>query len=326
MDIVYIFREWPMNSFELRYSLRSLKNIEHNKVYIVWDKPERVSDEVIHIQCDDPYTIKAMNALHKIKKIIDTKDISSDFILMNDDFILLDRVEHKNYNQGTILEHYKRRAHMNSDYVKLLKKTLELYPDWLDYSLHIPIIMNKSNLSEMIKTHDFSEWLLIRNIYWNMYIKDSEYMWDVKILERENNKLDRYLSTNDSTIKNRHFREYIDNLFPNMCKYEIYPLNYNIMKAKANYNVTIDGITYEKWKEYDIDVAINTSNDFGWEYFTLLWEKKEVVKSTVKKEEEVETKQDNKDEVAELREKYKEKFNKNAFPGWNAEQLKAKLS
>ena len=45
MDIVYLIKVDPENdSEELRYSLRSLKNIPHQKVILVGEKPEWVTN------------------------------------------------------------------------------------------------------------------------------------------------------------------------------------------------------------------------------------------------------------------------------------------
>ena len=48
MDIVYPIKKTIKNE-DLRYSLRSLCNIEHNKVFIIGELPDWVSEEVYYI-------------------------------------------------------------------------------------------------------------------------------------------------------------------------------------------------------------------------------------------------------------------------------------
>jgi hypothetical protein len=87
MDVVYILREWYSDCLELRYSLRSLENIEHWKVFFIWWCPWWAKN-IVHIKAADPYQVKSLNALHKIKIACSDERISDDFILMNDDFYI----------------------------------------------------------------------------------------------------------------------------------------------------------------------------------------------------------------------------------------------
>lgn len=223
MDIVYILRPWYDNCLELRFSLRSLANIKHDKVFIVGYKPEWC-ENVIHIPAEDPYSVKSLNALHKITIACEDKRISDDFILMNDDFYICKPTEIKYYNQWTIEEHLQDKINRlwNSKYIQNIRKTLNIFPEWLDFSLHIPIIYNKEKFLKLWDKYDKNEWYLLRNLYCNEYWVKSEYRQDYKIRNlKELVKDDQtFISNDDALIVNEEFREYLYNKFPNVSKYE----------------------------------------------------------------------------------------------------------
>jgi hypothetical protein len=88
MDIVYIYRHSRDDGRELRYSLRSLSNVPHGKVFIIGDKPKWTKG-IVHVPASDPHGLKALNALHKITVACRDPRVSEDFVLMNDDFYVL---------------------------------------------------------------------------------------------------------------------------------------------------------------------------------------------------------------------------------------------
>lgn len=88
MDILYVVgkgSDW--NNNELRYSLRSIAKNGRNigRVFLVGYKPDFVSDNVIHIPCDDPYDRKHKNILHKVIYAIEHSDIAPHFLISSDD-------------------------------------------------------------------------------------------------------------------------------------------------------------------------------------------------------------------------------------------------
>jgi hypothetical protein len=75
---------------ELKYSLRSLKNLPHRNVFIVGDFPSWANKETLHhLPCADDQNTKYQNVIKKYKKICNYKNISSDFVLMNDDIYIM---------------------------------------------------------------------------------------------------------------------------------------------------------------------------------------------------------------------------------------------
>ena len=221
MDIVYILKSWYDNCLELRYSLRSLENIKHWKVFIIWYKPEWINN-VIHIKAEDPFEVKALNALHKITIACEDDRVSNDFILMNDDFYITKPTEIKYYHQGLIKEHLLRRTGQNSAYANNLYKTFRLFPKWNDYSLHYPIVYNKYKFLEMCEIYNMEQGYLLRNLYCNHFKVWWEQAKDYKILDATSlpKETPTFISNIDCLIVSDEFKNYLNKLFPNQSKYE----------------------------------------------------------------------------------------------------------
>ena len=89
MDIVYICRDG--DNEELRYSIRSaVKNLPHDNLWVVGGKPDWYSGPYIEVPQDKAYY---RNARTNIRTIIKSNKISNTFILMNDDFFIMNKVD-----------------------------------------------------------------------------------------------------------------------------------------------------------------------------------------------------------------------------------------
>lgn len=224
MDVVYILgtgSKWQDN--ELRYSLRSLSHIEHGQVFIVGERPDWLQN-IIHVPAEDIYgDQKQRNALHKLSEALKT-DASEDFILMNDDFFIL--------RPTTVRYAYRRKLKDALDgraggrYKTAITNTLAMFPDGLDYSLHIPFIYNKVKLAETISACG-NEPVLLRTVYGNMHNVGGEQMDDVKLTSAREFRLGEalgfgdFLSTTDEIVLDRGFRAWIQRKFPEPSQFEI---------------------------------------------------------------------------------------------------------
>lgn len=226
MDIVYICR--PGDNEELRYSLRSLVNINHDNVFVVGGKPHWYKGDYIRVE----YTgTKYTHARANLQSVIKNNRISDDFILMNDDFYILEPIgDLQVYNQGLLLD--KMNTYLSfaphSTYTKLIVATYNLlleqgYQKPLCYDLHVPMVMNKGLLSQAMATRK-----LWRSVYGNFNALGGITMPDVKVYnERGLEKIKHdylnssypFLSSQDNT-----FRELKDSLlhrlFPEQSQYE----------------------------------------------------------------------------------------------------------
>lgn len=233
MDLVYICRNGENE--ELRYSIRSaVANLPHDKIWVVGGKPDWYTGNHIPVPQDkDKYT----NARENMKKIAEPYGkISSNFILMNDDFFIMKPVEDlQYYYTGTLADRIKllQRKHRRSHYINMLMHTLrELQKmgisEPLDYTLHVPFIMNKVNLRKIVKNK--MSWRLaygnIFNVGGIQAFPDENGITDVKYYVRQNklsgpnkNTLsETFMSTEDRSFE--YMLPRLQELFPEPSKFE----------------------------------------------------------------------------------------------------------
>jgi hypothetical protein len=87
VDVVYLVRRGDRND-ELRYSLRSLVNLPHDKVWIVGHKPRWIADGVGFIP-GNRHASKALNVYENVRLACEHADVSDRFVVMNDDIYAL---------------------------------------------------------------------------------------------------------------------------------------------------------------------------------------------------------------------------------------------
>lgn len=188
MDIVYLFKEHPENdSEELRYSLRSLKNIVHEKVYIVGEKPNWVTN-IEYIPVAQSKT-KPENWGMNLSAAVNNSEISDDFVMMNDDFFLMKMLhEVPNINFGdmkSLIEHYMMRYPDSSIYIDNMKKIYALlvnqgYEAPVSYELHVPMVINKQRVIDLYRAVD-GPLYQFRSFYGNYFELGGTPVHDVKI-------------------------------------------------------------------------------------------------------------------------------------------------
>ena len=190
MDCVYICRSG--DNEELRYSLRSIeKNLSYNNVWIVGDAPSWYRGNILRTQQHGAkYTIARVN----LYAIANSDEISEDFILMNDDFFVMQRFEQlPAWHGGSLEKRIKHRMRrypgayndmLRETYSKLHRMGVE---DILDYELHVPMVMTKTGLKQALEAGG-----LWRSMYGNTHSIGGEEHQDVKIY------------TNDSPLKNNN--------------------------------------------------------------------------------------------------------------------------
>lgn len=228
MDIVYICR--PGDNEELRYSIRSaVKNLKHNNVWVVGAKPDWYIGNFIPVEVTGS---KYTNARNNLKTIAASPEISQSFLLMNDDFFVLNKINRfVNWHGGPLEEKVKTYYDIDptSPYTKMLSNTYNKliklgFDNPLDYELHVPMSMQKDKLKDVLDGRE-----LWRSCYGNMFDSGGEAHTDVKVYSRgilgtrsfdfKNNKTD-YLSSSDDSFKD--IQEYmLNDMFPKASKLEL---------------------------------------------------------------------------------------------------------
>lgn len=213
MNFVYMCRDG--NNEELKYSIRSLyKHTEDPQVWVVGGKPDWYKGNYIHISQNKT---KHENVRANLRALCESEEIPEDFILMNDDFFIIKPVDSIGQLHGGSLrkkvELYRNYA-PKSSYTKLLVNThneLQMMgiKDPLDYAIHVPMPMNKTNLSQVIYPA-----LSVRTMYGNIFKVGGEQIKDVKVYEEGpfwansydyKNGESAFISSNDNSFKVLYF-------------------------------------------------------------------------------------------------------------------------
>lgn len=233
MDILYTLKN-NYSGEELRYSLRSLENIPHDRVFFVGGCPKWAKD-IIHIPTNQTGT-KYKNTTHNIQTACYNSELSEDFILMNDDFFILDTIKNPtkelNLYMGTVqsyIDKLKKRHPTGSAYIKGMEQTKEFLQglgvlDPLSYELHIPFVLNKNKFLKMFELLGVKDIPCFhkRTVYGNLHLKVGTDTQDVKIFFNSSfvpNKLGKFISCDDMGFCLLH--NFLLNKFPKKSIYEI---------------------------------------------------------------------------------------------------------
>jgi hypothetical protein len=226
MDYVYICKHG--DNEELRYSIRSIvKNLPTGSIWLVGGKPDWYSGNYISVP---DYSGKFTNIKTCLEAVINSEEISEDFVLMNDDFFITKKQESLPILHGGLLSDKIKRyrdLRPSSRYVLLLSKTAaELqrmgYKEPLDYDIHVPMPMNKAVLKNIFKRITF-----LRSGYGNVAGIGGSQVTDVKVYKDTPEAMPSYdylndqlgfLSSDDSSFSK--IESFLSSEFPDKSEYE----------------------------------------------------------------------------------------------------------
>jgi len=228
MDFVYICRDG--DNEELRYSIRTvLHSFPEANVWVVGNKPDWYSGKYVEVKQDKH---KYANAINNLKTLCGVAEISHNFVLMNDDFFIIRKIENiDQFYNGLLSEKIERFTKVtgSSSYIKKLATTnhklLKLgIKEPLDYELHTPMPMDKVGLLDVLTNYPECLW---RSMYGNIYNVGGTQMQDVKVYinrrhaDRAGQLADDsiYLSTEDAAL-NSMIDKILKHLVPEPSIYE----------------------------------------------------------------------------------------------------------
>jgi hypothetical protein len=228
-DLVYVLKDSKTNE-EFRYSLRSVvKNVKnYNKIITVGGMVDGIEPD-ISINIIQPGHTKYDKVNTMLKEICLNPLISENFVLMNDDFFIMDTLDLDKYkpNYRCSLEDYMQiivDAKAPSIYTMRLAKTTgalnALGLGTKCYELHIPMLFNKHKLLEVFGV--FTGFNGIRSLYGNYFKIGGQKINDCKIFTTSDDfvKNTKYLSTTDKSFRVGAVGEYIRSKFPDPSKFE----------------------------------------------------------------------------------------------------------
>lgn len=178
MDFVYICRDG--SNEELRYSIRSVLHFYPDaNIHIFGGKPSWYSGKFTEVKDQGN---KFDNISECYKEICNSS--INNFILMNDDFYIINKPDSFNYYYDGLLED-KIQRHMSeygiSKYARVLseanKKLKKMgFSQPLNYDVHTPIMFEKEKLAQIINLSNAP-----RSMYGNIYGVGGEKITDIKI-------------------------------------------------------------------------------------------------------------------------------------------------
>lgn len=228
LDIVYFVKEGYENE-ELRYSLRSIdQNLPHRNVWIYgWPPCGIRPDRVARFAQTGKTKWDRVRSMYK--KLVLNDDLSSDFILFNDDFFVMKPItDLKQYYDGTLEDRinviekhfngptkYTMRLRRTHDHLKKLKLPVK------NYELHIPIIINKKKFLEQLDLYSGLDGAS-RSFYGNTYKIGGTKRKDVKVYDLDDNFNHNtdFLSTTDVSFEDGKVGEFIRSKFPYKSRFE----------------------------------------------------------------------------------------------------------
>lgn len=237
LDIVYPVRFSETNE-ELRYSLRSLKNINHGNVFLVGFVPSWAQN-IIPIKRLQLGRTKYVNAQENLIAAIQHPDLADDFLLFNDDFFITSKIgEYPNYHRGlledVINEHRQLKCGGFNPYLQgmiegrnFLDGIDNIQRPLLSYELHIPMLYNKEKLKELLKIQQQLRPMNVvqpRTMYGNYYKIGGTKVADVKIYDIDQTIFPDhipFISTSDRTWNRGEIGNYLRKKFNRKSDYEV---------------------------------------------------------------------------------------------------------
>lgn len=230
-DVVYVVKEAEENE-ELRYSLRSLVNVPHGRLFIAGFKPEWLKN-CVHIPMEQKGS-KFTNSTANLLTACKNEELSDDFIFMNDDFFVMKPIDsipamHRG-KVADVLKSYKDERG-SDEYVDGMEQTKDVlnqmgFVEPLSYELHLPIVINKKKFIQAIaKQRKLNPHMTVvhkRTLYGNFAGIAGDQTDDVKIYQTEPGFDEdmQFLSTTDESFRDGFVGALIRDRFEQKCQYE----------------------------------------------------------------------------------------------------------
>lgn len=226
MDLVYLVRRGDRND-ELRYSLRSLTNFPHDRVWIVGHLPKWLTG--VGFIPGNRHRSKPLNIFDNLR--LACEHVTAErFVLMNDDFFVMEPVEGApSWHRGTLREHLACIPRP-SEWQTSLRTTLQWLNDRgiddpLSYAVHAPMEFDTAKLAAVL---DDAAGPTIppgaRSIYGNVYAVPSEQVPDCKVRRTPGwTMTGAFVSTDDGLFHRHPIGRTIRDTFPDPSEYERSP-------------------------------------------------------------------------------------------------------
>lgn len=216
MDVVYYVKPGERNE-ELRYSLRSLDNLPHDRVWIVGHKPAWVRG--VEFIRGNRYRAPMRCAVDNLLLACERLDVE-EFVVFNDDFYVMAPVAAiPSWHAGLLAERVRHGSVAYRGHLVAAQQALADLECPLAWTLHIPMVVKRTVLADVLGSLSGSplpEW---RTMYGNRAGLTGELHHDVKVRRRRDPiPPGPFLSSNDATL--RVLRPLLMGHFPTPGRYE----------------------------------------------------------------------------------------------------------
>ena len=247
-DLVYILKESDNNP-DLIMSLRSIEKFcTYRNVWIIGYKPKWLKN-VNYIHTEQTGN-KWVNSCLNWKTACECKDISENFILMNDDFIalrpILDWKNSLNVCLGNVSEEVEKwskkskPSRWQTGFISAEQLLIRCHAKTCyNYEAHIPIIVNKTNYLKFLQMNPIKEFMQTpkvlhkRSLYKNLFpdptVSFPHKIKDVKVslgYDLTDNYLkENWISVFDDVIGNHlkfpKINKFLEAMFPDKSNFEV---------------------------------------------------------------------------------------------------------
>lgn len=206
LDFVYLTKKSHVNE-ELRYSLRSLKNIPHGRVWLVGFKPNWTTD-LLHLPTRQKDGDKYANSWLAFQQLCASDDLTEHVVVMNDDFFVLEPVSelppvHRGLAGNKVARWKSRTRHRYASGGLATLQVLEKwgFSDVKDYELHMPVVIKRSYMLNVLNAYRRETPVLPahkRTLYGNYYKVGGVEIEDCKVFgAKDELKPGAFVSTTD---------------------------------------------------------------------------------------------------------------------------------
>lgn len=216
-DIVYLVRDGDDNE-ELRYSLRSLRNLPHGDVWLAGFQPSWTTN----VKCVevDQSGKKWDNQTRNLTAAVEHDGLSDPFVMFNDDFFVTEPVESvPALHRGPLSAMLRQYVDRRDQYARRIVATTKLLgPDALCYDvIHTPMTFHKEPLASVLE--ECRSQFLFRSVYGNRAGVGGRQIADVKARDTDVDLARPFCSTSDNlfTRKPGHL---LRRQFPDPSPYE----------------------------------------------------------------------------------------------------------
>lgn len=211
MDVVYILGTGSLaNDDEIRYSLRTLEKHmqDMGDVYVIGENPPFLKNYK-HIRFEDKYTERWKNMYFKVKAMCNLKDVTDEFLLMNDDFFATSNFK------GAELPFYALKNASGGNCGKN------------SYAVHYPIRICKDMFTKMPLDPTAKGHFSPRTFYGNFYQAPPKFTNDciARVIEKNGVKEvvrpdPDFFSIDDITMIDPYFINWLNERYPKRSEYE----------------------------------------------------------------------------------------------------------